>query len=157
MPENFLLLSIKPEYANKIFTGEKKVELRRVRTRLKSDDLVFVYVTSPKKALVGLFEVDKVIIVENLQEKQQLNKFWKEVEKDAAISGDRFKTYYQGASLGVGIFIKNPDCFSQPITLPILRETLPNFNPPQSYRYLNTKEVNIFEFMVKSKITETGV
>ncbi|MEM9926802.1 MAG: ASCH domain-containing protein, partial [Cyanobacteria bacterium P01_D01_bin.50] len=42
MPANILLLSIKPEYASKIFSGQKTVELRRVRTRLTIDDIVLV-------------------------------------------------------------------------------------------------------------------
>ncbi len=40
MPSNILLLSIRPKYAKKIFEGNKKVELRRVRTRLDKGDLV---------------------------------------------------------------------------------------------------------------------
>ena len=44
MPCNVLLISIKPEYANKIFDEQtKQVELRRVRTRVKAGDIVVVY------------------------------------------------------------------------------------------------------------------
>ena len=42
MPNNILLLSIKPEYADKILAGKKTVELRRVRTRLEAGDLALL-------------------------------------------------------------------------------------------------------------------
>ena len=59
---NTVLLSIKPEYADKIFYQKtKKVELRRVFPSLDKDDLVIVYVSSPKKAVVGYFKVKKII------------------------------------------------------------------------------------------------
>ncbi|HEY9294972.1 MAG TPA: hypothetical protein VIQ31_01115, partial [Phormidium sp.] len=62
MPNTILLLSIKPEYAKKIFKDQtKKVELRRVRTRLTEGDIVLVYVSSPEKVFVGSFEVEGVI------------------------------------------------------------------------------------------------
>ena len=53
---HILLISVKPEYASKIFEEKtKKVELRRVRTRVKTGDIVFVYVSSPKKNFYRLF------------------------------------------------------------------------------------------------------
>lgn len=72
MPNNILLLSIKPEYADKILAGKKTVELRRVRTRLEAGDLVLVYVTSPQQNLVASLEVERVI-TENLPQKRNIS------------------------------------------------------------------------------------
>lgn len=149
MLRNILLLSIKPEYASKIFDGTKKVELRRVRNRLKSGDLVVVYVTSPEKALVGSFEVED-IIVKDLPE--ELNNLWKQVEEQAGIERQQFYRYYQGASVGVGIFLKNIKKFPKPLELESLRKQLPNIRPPQSYRYLTPVEVRRVEKIVQCKI-----
>ena len=153
MPSNILLLSIRPEYANKIFEGKKKVELRRVRTRLKSGDLVIVYVSSPEKALVGSFEVERVITVEDLP--KELNNLWKQVEKQAGIKRKQFDKYYEGASVGIGIFLKNLQIFPQRLELESLRKQLPNIRPPQSYRYLTPIEVNCVESIVQCKISST--
>ncbi len=153
MPSNILLLSIRPEYANKIFEGKKKVELRRVRTRLNSGDLVIVYVSSPEKALVGSFEVERVITVENLP--KELNNLWKQVKEQAGIKRKQFDEYYEGASVGVGIFLKNIQIFPQRLELESLRKQLPNIRPPQSYRYLTPIEVNHVEFIVQCKIAST--
>ena len=74
---NTVLLSIKPEYADKIFYQKtKKVELRRVFPSLDKDDLVIVYVSSPKKAVVGYFKVKKII-------KKNISYLWDEVEEKA--------------------------------------------------------------------------
>ncbi len=150
MPSNILLLSIRPEYANKIFVEKtKNVELRRVRTRLKPGDLVVVYVSSPDKALVGSFEVDQVIL-EDLP--QGIKKFWLQVKEQAGLNRREFETYYEGASLGVGIFFKEIQVFPKPVKLESLRKQLPHIKPPQSYRYLTPIEFNRVESIAQCKI-----
>jgi len=146
MPNNILLLSIKPEYADKILAGKKTVELRRVRTRLEAGDLVLVYVTSPQQILVGSLEVEQVI-TENFPQKKK--DFWEQVKDKAGITHQDFKQYYQGASLGVAIFFKPKNIFNQPIKLTTLKKKLPAINPPQSYRYITD-----YEFKVITKLAE---
>ena len=144
MPANILLLSIKPEYASKIFSGEKTVELRRVRTRLTQDDIVLVYVSSPTKALVGLFEVEN-IIQKKIELQQDIKAYWNLVYEKAGISCQDFEKYYQGASFFVGIFLRNPKKFDVSINLENLRKQIPEFTPPQSYRYLKQLEFEKFK------------
>ncbi len=146
MPNNILLLSIKPEYAKKILAGKKTVELRRVRTRLEAGDLVLVYVTSPQQNLVASLEVERVI-TENLP--QNKKDFWEKVKDKAGITYQDFQRYYQGASLGVAIFFNNKNIFNNPIKLTTLKKKLPTINPPQSYRYITDNE-----FKVISKLAE---
>ena len=105
MSKNILLISIKPEYAEKIFSGHKTVELRRVRTRLKIGDIVLVYVSSPKKALIGSFEVEN-IIQEKIESKNDIENRWEEVQERACIAYEKFKEYYQGASFFCGDFFQ---------------------------------------------------
>lgn len=147
MPANILLLSIKPEYASKIFSGQKTVELRRVRTRLTIDDLVLVYVSSPRKALVGLFEVED-IIQEKIQLQKDIINYWNLVDQKACISFKDFDKYYQGASFFVAIFLRNPKQFQVSINLENLRKQIPEFTPPQSYRYLNQQEFEKLKFFI---------
>lgn len=146
MPSNILLLSIKPEYANKIFEGSKTVELRRVRPRLKEDDIVIVYASCPEKAIVGWFEVEKII-------EEHPNKLWNKVENEAGIDRKAFDTYYQGASLGYGIFFKKIFRFKPPIYLEIIKEQWSEFRPPQSYHYLKPSEVHILESLAECRIS----
>jgi len=134
---NILLLSIRPEYANKIFDRTKTVELRRVRPRLlNKGDLVVIYVSSPEKAVLGSFKVDNIV-------EKPIADLWEEVEKIAGISHENFYDYYKGVKIGVGIFLKDIHRFSQPVELHRLRNNLPNLKPPQSFRYLTTNQFNI--------------
>jgi len=138
MEGNILLLSIRPEYAKRIIDGSKTVELRRVRTRLQSGDLVLVYVSSPEKALVGEFKVERVI---DKKLPKELNNLWNQVKDEAGIGRTDFNSYYQGASVGVAIFFKHIEIFSQKLELERLRKQLPNLRPPQSYRYMTIDEL----------------
>lgn len=157
MYNNILLISVKPKYAEKIFSGKKKVELRRVRSRLEKDDLVLVYVSSPRKALVGSFEVEHIIQIEIQKSSKELNQLWKQVKNIAGISSKEFKSYYHGASIMVGIFVKNLKTLPEPIELTQLREIIPEFRPPQNYRYLKENEFEILESMMQKIINNSFI
>lgn len=129
MLDGSLLLSIQPEYANKIFDGSKKVELRRMRPRLGPGDLVLVYVSMPVKALVGSFQVER--IVEAIP-----RRLWPEVRREAGVTRRAFESYYEGASMAYGILLGRTERFSEPIELSDLRELWSGFHPPRSFRYL---------------------
>jgi predicted transcriptional regulator len=134
---NVLLLSIHPEYAEKIFNGTKEVELRRIcPRRINKGDSVLVYVSSPLKALVGGFEVDEII--EALPEM-----LWENVKHKAGISRSQFDDYYSGTSLAYGIFLRDTWKLEQPITLDTLRDRWPNFKPPQGYHYISNDDVSL--------------
>lgn len=136
MPGRVLLLSIRPEYAEKIFEGVKTVELRRVRPRIDEGDWVLVYVSSPVKALVGAFKVDHVV-------SGPPQDLWGIVQHAAGIAREEFKTYYDGAAVGFGIFFSNVRRFSEPAELQDIRQQCPGFHPPQGYRYLRANEVDV--------------
>lgn len=134
---SILLLSIRPEYANKIFDSNKTVELRRVRPRLLNEgDLVLIYVSSPIKAVFGSFKVDYII-------EKPPRELWEEVKDKAGISKVNFYDYYQGTSKGIGIFFKDIHRFREPVKLQSLRKKLPELKPPQSYRYMTDKQLKI--------------
>ncbi|WP_426558267.1 hypothetical protein [Dapis sp. BLCC M172] len=139
---NTVLLSIKPKYADKIFKEKtKKVELRRVFPDLDKDDLVIVYVSSPKKAVVGYFKVKKII-------KDNISCLWEQVEDKAGITPEEFYDYYSGVKFGIGIFFQKSKTFKKTVELEQLREELNNFRPPQSYRYLKSDEWEIIKRLV---------
>ncbi len=133
-----ILLSIRPKYANKIFEHIKTVELRRVRPkRLEPGDWVLIYVSSPVQALVGAFKVDKIV-------KKPLKDLWQKVRKKAGVTRQEFDAYYDGVSVGVGIFFKVQDVqqLDEPITLDILKQQ--RFQPPQGFRYATASETAFF-------------
>ena len=122
-----LLLSIKPRYADAIFTRQKRVELRRVRPRVGPGDLVLVYVSSPRCALEGAFLVERVL-------KAAPSALWKHVSSQAGLSRDEFEGYFGTREMAYAIVIQKVWRLA-PVTLSTMRRA--QIRPPQSYQYLD--------------------
>ncbi|MCS6245830.1 MAG: ASCH domain-containing protein [Opitutus sp.] len=121
-----LLISVKPRYADAIFSGSKTVELRRVRPRVVSGDLVMVYVSSPRCSLEGAFEVAEVIEASPAQ-------LWKKMSTETGITREEFDVYFSGREIGYGIRIRKAWKLV-PVSLARLRAS--KLRPPQSYHYV---------------------
>ncbi len=146
MSPNILLISIHDKYASMIFDGDKQVELRRVRPRhLHEGDLIVVYATSPKQALVGVLEVEKVI-------EMPPTKLWQFVKDKAGVNYEIFQKYYENSLVGVAIFFENKFSFDSPIKLERLREEWTDFRPPQCYHYLKEREISLIQSISKYDI-----
>jgi predicted transcriptional regulator len=118
------LLSIKPEFASKIFEGEKKFEFRRSIFK-KPVKCVIVYASSPVCKVIGEFEVEELI-------SDDLENLWRKTKKHAGISKDYFYSYFSDKEKGHAIKIGNIKKYRTPLPL---KETF-GVLPPQSYLYL---------------------
>jgi len=134
MSRNAVLLSIHPTYADQIFAGTKRVELRRTRPPLVTGDLIVVYVTTPIKAIVGLVDVEGVMA-------DRPHRLWTEVEHTAGITRDQFDRYYDGASTAFGILLRRARNLARPLTLDDVQQQWRKFWPPQTYRSLSPEEM----------------
>lgn len=135
MLDKAILLSIRPQYADKIFEGDKTVELRRVCPRyIKRGSLVLIYVSSPVKSMAGAFEVDRVV-------EEPLRELWKMVRDRAGVTHQEFKAYYNGVRKGTGIFFSKVSLLPEPIKLEDLKGQMENFHPPQGFRYATSGEL----------------
>ena len=56
-----VMISIKPEFADKIFTGIKKYEFRKVLFKNNDIDTVIVYASSPVQKVIGEFKIKRII------------------------------------------------------------------------------------------------
>ena len=56
-----VVLSIKPEFAFKIFDGTKKFEFRKAIFKNHKIKTVIVYASSPVQQVIGEFEIEKII------------------------------------------------------------------------------------------------
>ena len=129
---NNLLLSIKPKYAKKIYTGEKTVELRKTKPDIGYGDTVFIYETSPVKAITGFFIVDYISEIRNPQTMILDNK------NSACITIEDYKKWIGNSKKLVMIYIGDRKMIPA-IQLDKLRKEL-NINAPQSYRYLTEEQ-----------------
>ena len=120
-----VLLSIKPEFATKIFDGSKKYEYRRIIFKNKNVNKVIVYASSPTSLIIGEFEIDDII-------HDELPALWARTKSHAGISERGFSEYFTDKSRGYAIKVKTPKRYQQP--LPLHSVTLSP--PPQSFVYL---------------------
>lgn len=149
MNSTALLLSIRPKYADLIFNGLKKTELRRVRPRIQKGGIVLIYVSSPVKALMGAFQVQKVI-------EGNPKYLWRVAGNESGITKKEFDTYYSGLSLGFAISASKIWQLKHPILLANLKRRWAHFTPPQGYRYIHLEEIedDILPPILKQKAIE---
>src|SRR5689334_21120212 len=89
------LLSIKPVYADAIFSGTKRFEFRRNIFR-HNIHVAIVYLTSPVARVVGEFSVEDIIA-------HVVHALWKRTEAQAGIDRDLFFAYFAGRIIGYAI------------------------------------------------------
>lgn len=124
-----LLISIRPEFAEMIFSGSKTVELRRVRPNVVKGDIAIVYVSSPTRALQGAFEISKVVSA-------RPGTLWRKFGRQSGIKRTAFLSYFSGKLLGHALVIKRAWKWAVSTSLSCLRRRNRRFHPPQSFRYL---------------------
>lgn len=120
-----VLLSIKPEFVDKIFAGDKKYEFRRAIFKNPEVDTIVVYATSPIQKVVGEIFIESILY-------EQVNSLWNLTYKDAGISEEKFFQYFGGRNFGYAIKINKTTKYEQPISL----EDNYGIAPPQSFAYV---------------------
>lgn len=135
--DNILVISIKPKYAEKIFSGIKTIELRKsIPQKVSKESSVLIYVTSP------IFEIWGTCIIEEVV-KEEISVFWSKFGSISGVTLNEFNEYYENKNVACGIKLKNIKKVSNNhLSLSRLREIIPGFSPPQTYKYLNEKFKN---------------
>lgn len=130
---NVILMSIQPRFAALIFQGKKTVELRRIRPKVDPGDVALVYVSSPDMALVGAFTIKEIVSGTPRQ-------LWSSVKGSSGITKSEYDMYYSGTDTAIALHIESGTVrvLKTPIELGQLRREWPRFQPPQSYRYLDS-------------------
>lgn len=130
MTERAILLSIAPEFAEKIATGSKTIELRRRFPDVPTGTWVYLYVTLPVGAVLGRARVSKIEIDEP-------SKLWKRHRSRVGLTRNRFDEYFSTQELGFAIHLAEYETLA-PLGLNELRRALHGFVAPQSYRFLDS-------------------
>jgi predicted transcriptional regulator len=121
-----VLLSIKPEFVEKIFAGEKRYEFRKSAFKNREVKTVVVYATQPIGKLVGEFDVREIVV-------GTPSEIWERTQDAAGISQEFFDAYFHGRRCAFALAIENVQEYAEPKPPSDLYE---NFVAPQSYMYV---------------------
>ena len=120
-----ILLSIKPEYANRIFDGQKQYEYRK-RIPKKEVSKIVVYSSAPEQAVIGEIEVIKTL-------KMKPTPLWNSTKANAGISRSKYRKYFSGCTMAYAFVIGSSEKYPT-------SKSLADFNiqsAPQSFVYLD--------------------
>lgn len=120
-----ILLSIKPEYAEKILSGEKKYEFRRAIFKNSSVNKVVIYASSPIQKVIGEFDIECVISLD-------LSELWESTKYHSGIDKECYDSYFHGKEIGHAIKVKKAKRYRK-------HQDLDDYDiqyPPQSFCYL---------------------
>lgn len=120
-----VLLSIKPEFAEKIFNGTKKFEFRK--SIFKSTDVqkVVVYASSPVQRVIGEFTIDTIL-------NDDIDTIWEQTARYAGITRDFYLSYFAHKEKAYAIKIRKTKRYAK-------ARRLSDYNlqvAPQSFAYV---------------------
>lgn len=119
-----ILMSIKPEYVDKIFSGEKKYEYRKRMCKEKIDRII-VYSSSPIQKVVGELKIKQVLY-------DKKNIIWNKTNKYGGITKTKYDKYYENYDYAVAYEIEKEILYNK-------QKDLKDFNvktAPQTYVYI---------------------
>ena len=96
-----ILLSIRPEFVEDIFKGEKLFEYRRSIFKMTDISKVVVYATMPIGKIVGEFRIERII-------EDSPQEIWRKTSKVSGLSKKRFDQYFEGKETGFALQITEP-------------------------------------------------
>ena len=122
-----ILLSIKPEYALRIFNGEKRYEYRKRLFKRNDINSIIVYVTKPVGKVIGEFEIAEILEDDPVT-------IWEKTKKYSGISKKDYLEYFKGNEKGFAISIKNTIKYQKPLELKDVNSSIKS--APQSFIYV---------------------
>lgn len=120
-----VLLSIKPQFADKIFSGEKKYEFRRSIFKRSGIKKVVVYASAPISMIIGEFDIEDILV-------DDVMSLWAQTKEFAGITLEYFLSYFNGRDNGYAIKVKKTVRYAKPYSI----ESHFGVKPPQSFLYI---------------------
>ena len=122
------ILSIKPNFADAIFRGEKQFEFRRKVFKTQVPAKIFVYASAPVSKVVGHFEIAAII-------SKQPSNLWRHTRHAAGITRSYFFRYFTGCREAHALQVRKPVRYSKPLDL---SDAFGIGRPPQSFCYVDS-------------------
>ncbi len=126
-PDNQLLLSVRPDYAQKIFSGKKTVELRRKFSYRWVNHRINIYASAPVMSLMGEARISRVVA-------DHPNAIWSLYHERTGCSRAEFELYAENADILYAIELDEVKPYREWLPLVQMEKLVENaLVPPQSY------------------------
>ena len=122
-----ILISIRNEFAQKIYDGTKTIELRKHLPNFDCFTYCWIYEPMPVGLITGYFVVAGTIAC-------RPQHLWNEFYQKLGIDKERFMDYYQHSGFAYGILIDYANKLPKPYTLSDIGLS----RPPQMYQRIRT-------------------
>ena len=129
----YCLMSIKPKFAEKIYSKEKLFEYRRSGAKEKISR-IYIYETAPVGKVTGYADTD--YLLESTPES-----LWNHTKEWSGISEEDFFAYFKGKKTGIAYHLENAVKFPSPKELGLFGIS----RPPQSFLYLKEEKENLLK------------
>lgn len=121
-----VLLSIKPEYADKIFDGTKKYEFRKALFKRLDVKSVVVYASAPRQEVIGEFTIADILT-------DTVEELWSKTYEFSGISKQFYDTYFANREHANAICVGRIHRYKNPKKL----QDFAIKYPPQSFAYIS--------------------
>jgi type I restriction enzyme S subunit len=140
-----VLLSIKPEFAEKILDGTKRYEFRKTRFSDPSAvETIYLYASSPAQRIVGAFSMGELI-------SDTPADLWRKYGHSSGITDrSRFMTYFENSEEGHAIEVDQVHELDESVNP---RNQVESFSPPISFYYLEQdSKLNLAQHLSEQRI-----
>lgn len=146
LSSEIVVISLHPEHANKILSGIKKLEFRRVWAT-KPVRAVVIYSTQPVQKIVAIGYVKQTHY-------GSPNKLWNIAKLiGGGLSRRSLYKYFEGKKSGYAIEFKQIVKLKEPVSP---ESVFSSFHPPQSFTYLKDSELENLESLLASQTNMQG-
>lgn len=122
---NRILISIHPEYVEKIISGEKKYEYR-TKAAKKDVDKIIIYETTPVKKVVAEADILDVLIMKP-------DELWELTKSHAGTTKSFFMSYFKGKEVAYAYKLGRVTVYRRPMELAAFGVK----SAPQSFVYVS--------------------
>ena len=128
-----VLISIRPEYVDRIISGEKTYEFRK-KIFKEPISKVYIYSSSPQKKIIGFFEWAGFLT-------GRPEEVWERTKAYAGIRESDYQRYFAARDQAYAIRIDKLHVFEEYVD-PWIQQ---GFYPPQSFSYFREKDRRLYE------------
>jgi predicted transcriptional regulator len=121
-----VLISLDERHANNIFSGTKRVELRRRTMRVNKGTVVWIYVKQPVGSVLGQAVVAATHTLTP-------NQIWRRFGSCSGLGRAEFFGYFEGLNTAFALELKDVRKLREGVSLDTLRDASSGFHPPQFF------------------------